>query len=116
MTVAQEQMILLGQKSAEERVASFLLMLARRSADTVMPVDIVVPMSRLDMADYLGLTIETVCRVLSKLKRSGLISLKGQRVICLRNIRALEEQAGETDKDPVARIPAHTKLRAVCAH
>jgi CRP/FNR family transcriptional regulator len=101
MTAAQEQMILLGQKGAEERVASFLLTLARRRGDTVAPVEIEIPMSRLDMADYLGFTIETVCRTITKLKDAGLISLKDRRTIRLCNVTALQQQAGEADENSV---------------
>jgi CRP/FNR family nitrogen fixation transcriptional regulator len=67
---AQRQMLLLGRMTACERVASFLLELAERCAagDAIE-----VPMSRSDIADHLGLTIETVCRVLSDMKRRGLV-------------------------------------------
>ena len=66
----------LGRTAAAERVATFLLHIARRTgADAVTPVEIDVPFGRLDIADYLGLTVETVSRELSKLKRDGLISM-----------------------------------------
>jgi CRP-like cAMP-binding protein len=69
---AQSRMLLLGRMTAAERVASFLLELReRRDAGRVIDV----PMSRNDIADYLGLTIETVCRVLSAFKRKGAIAL-----------------------------------------
>lgn len=71
---SQDQMVLLGRKNAEERVTAFLLghrdRLARVSACTV---NIPLPMSRSDIADYLGLTIETVSRTISKLAREKLI-------------------------------------------
>jgi CRP/FNR family transcriptional regulator, anaerobic regulatory protein len=66
---AQDQMVLLGRKSAAEKVASFLLMLPARQND------IEVPMTRGDIADYLGLTIETVSRTLTRLRQDGLIAL-----------------------------------------
>jgi CRP/FNR family transcriptional regulator len=74
LVVAQEQMLLLGRKTALERVAGFLLSLAENYAhDNSEPVTMPLPMSRMDLADYLGLTIETVSRSLSQLKRDKLI-------------------------------------------
>lgn len=69
---AQTRMLLLGRMTATERVAAFLLELSERRG-TQRAVD--VPMSRSDIADYLGLTIETVCRVLSGFKREGTIAI-----------------------------------------
>jgi len=92
---AQRQMLLLGRKSADEKVASFLLGLRRRngaahdpdkaSQDSVIHL----PMSRQDMADYLGLTIETVSRTMSRFKRMGLIGLIGRQHVALRQIGRL---------------------------
>lgn len=73
---AQEQMLLLGRKTARERVASFLLLLARRARQRGAVADpINVPMSRTDIADYLGLTTETVSRTFTRLKNDGTIRL-----------------------------------------
>lgn len=84
---AQTRMLLLGRMTAPERVASFLLELAeRRDAHRLLDV----PMSRTDIADYLGLTIETVCRVLSALKRNGTIATPTIHQIELRDRAALE--------------------------
>ncbi|WP_210485319.1 Crp/Fnr family transcriptional regulator [Microvirga antarctica] len=100
MSAAQHLIILLGQLSAEERVASFLLSAGRRSgADRSRPLTIDLPMSRLDIADYLGLTIETVCRVFSKFKRDGLIALEGRQRIVLRHPAALQALAGGGGED-----------------
>ena len=100
MTAAQEQMILLGRKTAEERVVTLLLTIARRSgADTRTPVEIELPVGRMDMADYLGLTIETVSREFSKLKRDGLISLNGPQRVVLRRLGSLQEIAGVDEDD-----------------
>ena len=71
MSAAQDQMLLLGRKSAEERVVSFLLPVHRKSG---VGERIELPMSRLDIADYLGLTIETVSRMMTGLGRRGLIA------------------------------------------
>jgi CRP/FNR family nitrogen fixation transcriptional regulator len=69
---AQTRLLLLGRMTAPERVACFLTELReRRDAGRVLDV----PMSRNDIADYLGLTIETVCRVLSAMKRDGVIAI-----------------------------------------
>lgn len=70
----QDQMVLLGRKNAEERIAAFLLTYRERLA-RVAPrsVTVPLPMSRSDIADYLGLTIETVSRTISKLAREKLI-------------------------------------------
>ena len=75
LAAAQNQMLLLGRKTAIERMASFLLDLpghdpARPSA----PGHVRLPMKRAEIADYLGLTIETVSRVLTRMKLQGLIS------------------------------------------
>lgn len=76
LSFAQEQMLLLGRMTAREKVAHFLLMLSRRAqARGETGATVPVPMSRLDMADYLGLTIETVSRTLTAMKKEGLIAL-----------------------------------------
>jgi CRP/FNR family transcriptional regulator, nitrogen fixation regulation protein len=78
--------ILLLIKSARERVAGFLLEMARRTNDMA---EIELPMSRQDIADYLGLTIETVSRTLTHLENSNSIALPTSRHIVLRNRIAL---------------------------
>jgi CRP/FNR family transcriptional regulator len=103
MGAAQRHIIVLGQLGAEERVAHFLVSAARRTgADRSRPIGIELPMTRLDIADYLGLTIETVCRVFSKLKRNGLISLDGRHRVVLRRLRDLQELAGAMDDNETA--------------
>lgn len=88
---AQSRMLLLGRMTASERVAHFLLELAERR-DARRFVD--VPMSRNDIGDYLGLTIETVCRVLSSFRREGTIAIPTPHRIELCDRDALEA-AGE---------------------
>jgi CRP/FNR family transcriptional regulator len=86
---AQEHMVLLGRRSAEEKVASFLIRwrdrLARlRGPSTAVPL----PMSRQDIADFLGLTIETVSRTFTKLERAGVIEIAPGSVSFLDAARA----------------------------
>ena len=84
---AQDHMMLLGRKSARERVASFLLGLAERAGTDG---GIALPMSRTDIADHLGLTIESVSRTLTQLERDGVIALPAhRRTVLLRDKAAL---------------------------
>jgi CRP/FNR family nitrogen fixation transcriptional regulator len=85
---AENHMLLLGRKTSLERVAAFLVEMDRRlAAAGVMPL----PMSRRDIADYLGLTLETVSRALSRLHELGIIGFIGtnRRQITLLNRRHL---------------------------
>lgn len=85
---AQNHLLVLGRKTAIEKIATFLIDLAERSPDGDQ-VDL--PMSRTDIADYLGLTIETVSRSLTQLERQGVIGLPAhRRSILLKNKRELE--------------------------
>jgi len=79
--------LLLGRMTASERVASFLLEMFERR-DRTKALD--VPMPRNDIADYLGLTIETVCRILSLFKRDGVIAIPNPHRIELLDRDALE--------------------------
>ena len=84
---AQEHMLLLGRKNAEERVASFLLdMAGPKAADQIIEL----PMSRQDIADYLGLTIETVSRTLTQLEAKAAIELPSSRRIVLKSRASLQ--------------------------
>ena len=85
---SQDHALTLGRRSANERVASFLVDMAARLGDVD---NLELPMTRQDIADYLGLTIETVSRTLTHLQVSGLIKLAGCRSIHLRKPRALAE-------------------------
>ena len=77
---AHQHLISLGCQSAKERVASFLLLLARRT-EAVDGAVVDLPMGRQDIADYLGLTIETVCRTLSDLKEARVIQIPNRHQI-----------------------------------
>jgi len=96
LRAAQDQMLLLGRKTATERVASFLLLMAnQQESDDTDEVD--VPMTRSDIADHLGLTIETVSRTLTKLKQDELIALPMPTRIEILDRDQLEElAAGES--------------------
>jgi len=83
---AQDHLLLLGRKRAQERVATFLLDMAGRKKSDIF-VDL--PMSRQDIADYLGLTIETVSRTLTRLEDDAAIEIPTSRRIVLRDKRAL---------------------------
>ena len=87
---------MLGRQAAKERVASFLLLLAERS-DAEEGEAFETPMSRQDIADYLGLTIETVCRALSDLKRARLIAIPNVHQIVINDREALQEAADSQD-------------------
>jgi len=81
---AEDHMLLLGRKDSLERVTTFLLEMDKRLTDAMT-----LPMSRRDIADYLGLTLETVSRGLSRLRRAGAISLAGDT---LREITILDRK------------------------
>lgn len=94
MSAAQDQMLLLSRKTAEERVVSFLLAIHRKTA---RGDEIELPMTRQDIADYLGLTIETVSRMMTNLTRRGLIGSRARHSVTLRKLSALREIAGHDD-------------------
>jgi CRP/FNR family transcriptional regulator len=108
MSSAQDQMLLLGRKTAEERVVSFLLAIHRKSASGA---EIELPMSRQDMADYLGLTMETVSRMMTSLTRRGLIGAGARHTVTVRKLSVLREIAGQ-EEDEAASPPAQLR-RAV---
>lgn len=80
LAAAQGRLLTLGRMTACERVVSFLLELSERNDDEK---HVELPMCRCDIGDYLGLTIETVCRVLSDLKRRGVIEVLPHSVTLL---------------------------------
>lgn len=100
LDAAREWMMLLGRKTAREKVATLLLMMARRDAaltqrtpwnGQVVPLRI----TRQSIADYLGLTIETVSRQLSALRREGTIDLSDGRLILIRHLDNLLDASGD---------------------
>ena len=92
----QEHLVTLGRQTAKERVASFLVLLSHRvGCEDDNMVD--VQMSRQDIADYLGLRIETVCRVLSDLKRAGMVDIPNQHQLILKDVEGLSELADSVE-------------------
>jgi len=86
MDQLQAHVVPLGRRSARERVASFLLSLAQRQPSK----DVEIPMGRQDMADYLGLTIETVSRMLTQLQGEAIVEFPSIRRFQVRRLNALE--------------------------
>ena len=94
LAAAQEHMMLLGRKTAHERIASFLLGLAGRQERLGGEPDVVhLPMTRTDIADYLGLTTETVSRVFTALKKRGWIVLRSSGEVELSDRDSVEDLA-----------------------
>lgn len=91
LAAARQQLVLLGRKTATERIASFLLMLDGRCHSARDGEDIGFPMSRSDIADYLGLRIETVSREISALKIARVIQLTGRQSFRILDRRRLEQ-------------------------
>ena len=95
-------MLLLGRKSASEKVASFLLEMAERLADPATCAPdfslpghrVALPFSRQQIADVLGLTIETVSRQFTRLKSEGIIDLPSRREVAILDREALVAEAG----------------------
>ena len=86
---AQEHLLVLGRKTACEKVASFLMDLAEREGAD----EVALPMGRQDMADYLGLTIETVSRMLTQLQGASVVEFEGCRRFRVKRWDALERLA-----------------------
>jgi CRP/FNR family nitrogen fixation transcriptional regulator len=85
----QNLILILGRTTAQEKVGAFLVHLAERLAGG--PADhMILPISRYDIADYLALSVETVSRALTSLKRSGLIKFAGTRQVAMINRDAIE--------------------------
>ncbi|MDP1627407.1 helix-turn-helix domain-containing protein [Parvibaculum sp.] len=94
LSSAQNHLFMLGRQTVKERVTSFLLMMLDRQGRAGENGDrLDLPMGRQDIADYLGLTIETVCRALSDLKRNGAIKAPGTREIVVTNATLLRATA-----------------------
>lgn len=92
---AREWMLTLGRKSASEKVSSFLYMIALNIDPEVGhregPVSFELPLKRADIADFLGLTIETVSRQLTKLRKTGIINIENNRTVIVASIERLQQ-------------------------
>ena len=101
LDAAREWMLVLGRKTAREKIASLLSIIARRDATLKLvggsrgPLTFDLPLTREAMADYLGLTLETVSRQMSALKRDGVIQLEGKRHVTIPDLGRLLEEAGD---------------------
>jgi CRP/FNR family transcriptional regulator len=101
LVAAQDQMVLLGRKSAREKVATFLINLSRHAERRGEGgTKLHLPMNRADIGDYLGLAVETTSRTLTQLARDGVIEIpSSSRRIVLRQKEMLEEIA-EDEGEP----------------
>ncbi len=100
LDAAREWMLVLGRKTAREKIASLLSIIARRDATlkvvgTDGPLVFDLPLTREAMADYLGLTLETVSRQMSALKKEGVILLEGKRHVTVPDMSRLMDEAGD---------------------
>ncbi len=104
LDISRDWTLMLGRKSSYERVASLLLIIAKRSRNAgCLPfgensAQFELPLTRSELADYLGLTLETVSRKISGLKRKGVIELRTTREIVVPDIELLAEAA---NMDPI---------------
>ncbi len=95
LAAAHDLLMTVSHRSASERLAAFLLALSRRNARRGENArEIVLPMTRTDIADFLGLTIETVSRTFTKFRVEGLIDLEQCILVTIRDVDALEMAAG----------------------
>ena len=100
LDAAREWMLVLGRKTAREKIASLLSIIARRDATLKLvgtdgPLVFDLPLTREAMADYLGLTLETVSRQMSALKKEGVILLEGKRHVTVPDMSRLMDEAGD---------------------
>lgn len=101
LDAAREWMLVLGRKTAREKIASLISIIARRDATLNLqgaargPIVFDLPLTREAMADYLGLTLETVSRQISALKRDGVIHLEGKRHVTIPDMGRLMDEAGD---------------------
>lgn len=97
---ARDWMLTLGRKTASEKVASFLILIAGNidpyASTNIRQVSFDLPLTRGEMADFLGLTIETVSRQLTKLRTDGLIEIENARRVIVVDFRRLLSRTGST--------------------
>lgn len=96
LLVTRDWMVLLGRKTAQERVASFILYVAEKmdELNRAEQVGFDLPLGRADIADFIGLTIETVSRQMTKLRRDGVIVMDGPKHVTYIDAHQLRARAG----------------------
>lgn len=96
LDVARDWMLLLGRKTAREKIATFIEMLVRRAhLDGKAPGDVALPMTRDQIANFLGLTLETVSRQLNAMKKEGILSFPDRRSFRIEDLAALQLATGD---------------------
>jgi CRP/FNR family transcriptional regulator len=97
LDAARDWMLLLGRKTAREKIATFIEMLARRSNTGEQTTGIVIPLSmtRDQIANYLGLTLETVSRQFNALKKEGVIEFTDRKFVAVKDLNALHIASGD---------------------
>ncbi len=102
LDAARDWMLLLGRKTAREKIATFLDMLARRSQlntakgdSSAIGAALHLPMTRDQIANYLGLTLETVSRQFSALKADGIIDVSDRRSVTVKDLARLQDETGD---------------------
>jgi CRP/FNR family nitrogen fixation transcriptional regulator len=109
LTRSEAQLLIIGRVTALEKVGAFLLSLDGRVSDQRGQVKL--PISRYDIADYLAVSVETVCRSITELQQRGVIALPGKRTVKILNRGALEDRVGETVHSirPVSTRPSRSQ-------
>ncbi|MDJ0639247.1 MAG: Crp/Fnr family transcriptional regulator [Paracoccaceae bacterium] len=96
LDAARDWMVLLGRKTAREKIATFLEMLVRRSHVENMSIPAIdLPLTREEIANFLGLTLETVSRQMSALKKEGVVSFPDRRHFEVLDLAALHDATGD---------------------
>lgn len=110
----QDMIVTLGRRCAAERIASFVLSAALRgnpagvAAHSRKPFEIMIDLSQTDLADHLGLTLETVCREFGKLKKAKILRACGRNSLEILDLKGLSELAGQSPRPQSAdAVGAH---------
>lgn len=111
LTRSEAQLLIIGRVTALEKVGAFLLSLDGRFSDRRGQVDL--PISRYDIADYLAVSVETVCRSITDLQQRGIIALAGKRTVKILNRDALEDRCSERI-DSSRHLPIRAAPVAAC--
>jgi len=102
LDASRDWMLLLGRKTAREKIATFIEMLTRRAHPDPHKKDLTVPlfMTRDQIANYLGLTLETVSRQFNALKKEGVIEFTDRKFLIVKNLHTLHSATGD-DQTPI---------------